>query len=619
MKNKIIIYDGSTKKGQFINYGLGVIQRPITFIEDEKLNGGWRVELTIDIDNPKSKYLVKWNILMVNGQLFRIYIVDIIDETNELRIIANHIFYDIGYGFTIDNRAENKVIKQAMEIAVPTDFKNIFDCSVSQIVSDSKDFVTVYFVKNNGVESMMGLIERIGTKKVELVRDNFNIIFRNPKEAISGVTFTYKKIKGLTITDDGTDIVTRLYPTGKDGIALPDHYVVVPQWENGDYPPFHITKEIKFSEANSEGTLRMLAIEEAKSIGLERVSFKIDVQDLLETDLYELVPELVRLKVGDIVTIKHPKLDVRVRAKVIKKNTDHISGAVSIELGYPNKNFFDSVDNGNTGVPEIDMSGYKESLFYYVNPSEIIMENSFKQICNITYGVQAMANVNISINMFMEVSQASLLEIRMYVNEDMIDFAPDITVDSGKRLVSYNYPLIGIEPNQAHQFKLAVKTSGGIKINPNHLHIMLTGQGLSGGNSGEKPRVDVVEIKDFEQYILVDFLKHNDDVFFTHLKPQGVNMKELLKFDVLNSMDIKRPELVDLYLIHYGYSRPIDHLNYIFDNIVIDVTGNSMTVNSASKETDSRKSLSQLSGGVLHEIPLIDRKIWNSVEGSEWI
>ena len=231
---KIIIYDKNTTKGNFTNYGYGKLKLVKKCEITEELNGRYDVELIIDMNDSKSSFLTKWTILSIDGQLFRIINIINNDKENTIKIYAKHIFYDFSYGFVEDKRAEGRTMQEAMQIALPDDFATTYEVS-----SDIETLNTLYFVKNSGTENIFSLIERWGMG--ELSRDNFNISINKNKGSDNGVTFTYKKIDAIEITEDVDEVITRLYPTGKDGLTLKEKYIYIPNWSKDDYLPFHIT------------------------------------------------------------------------------------------------------------------------------------------------------------------------------------------------------------------------------------------------------------------------------------------------------------------------------------------------------------------------------------------
>ena len=415
--------------------------------------------------------------ITVDGEIFRVVDKFINDYENTIKVFCKHIFYDMNFGFIEDNRAENKTVAEAMAIAVPDDFKEIYE-----VASDIEDIDTLYFVKKYGADNMFSIIERWG--QGELVRNNFNVAINKAKGKDKGVTFTYKKIEGIEITEETDEIVTRLYPTGFDGVSLQEKYIYIPNWSEEDYLPFHITREVKFDKAMNEGDLRILAQKKAEEIGLSRLNFSIKVNELANTSLYKNIPDLMKVEVGDIVTIKHSKLDVRAKVKCIKRIHDKVTDNVKLEFGQPLGNFFKNVtsnmDSINVTMP--DMTGYKNEMFYYFNGSPIkFAVGREKQLASMRIAVSEVTNLMCHVTINPVIAVAGTLKLRITINNKEIQYAPIIDLQEGNELISFSIPLIAVEAGVTLVAKIWGDFEGQGEIPMNCLHFVIMGQNIAAG------------------------------------------------------------------------------------------------------------------------------------------
>lgn len=69
----------------------------------------------------------------------------------------------------------------------------------------------------------------------------------------------------------------------REAIKLTEKYINIHNWNNDKYPPFPIVKKIKFKEAEDEVTLRAMAKESIKTIGLSKVNIEVDFIGLRRT------------------------------------------------------------------------------------------------------------------------------------------------------------------------------------------------------------------------------------------------------------------------------------------------------------------------------------------------
>lgn len=611
-KVKVVLFDKSTKKGQFINYGLGKITKILKCEVTEELNGRYDTELLIYASDSKQKLIKKWSVIYIDGQLFRVVTRTDIDKDHTVKIFAKHIFYDINSGFIIDSRAEKTTVLEAMKIAVPSDFKDTFE-----VASNINEIESLYFVKNNGAENFFNIIDR--WKKGELGRDNFKISINESKGADRGVTFTYKKIEAIEVDEDTENVVTRLYPTGKDGIALEEKYITIPGWNTEDYPPFHITKEVKFEGAESTGELRVLALKEAETIGLSRVNFKINVHDLYNYDFAGDIEALKKVEVGDIVTIKHHILDVRVKVKCIKKIHERITDKVTLELGQPLQNFFDSVDNNNNQITIPDVSKYEEHMFFFYNDSKVVINKSSSELCFLRYGVTNTTNLMLYFNMFFECTKNCTIKLAFKIDNELLNFGPELNFTTGKRCFNFTYPLLNTEGGKAHTLSAVIMVDDGttLTIPPENLQVIIRGQNVS-GSMKEGPHAEVEEILDFSKFNRKS-ISLKSGIVSKKYKPRIYKENERFNHSEFNYKVLKEEATAEIVMINRGYDRPIDKLNYIYNKDFIEIIEGKAKIKTMQQIALSKVCETQLELGVLQELELIDSNIWHEIKGGEFI
>ncbi|MEA5008958.1 phage tail spike protein [Clostridium tyrobutyricum] len=304
----ICIYDKKTIKGNFDNNGLGILSEAISCYIIEELNGDYSLELEYPVNSKKAKYIVEWNIIKAEGQLFRIYKVEkSSDGKNVIKVWAKHIFYDLSYYFIESMKAENCSVKTALEKSLVGDLITIY-------TADS-DIITVNSIEveeKNLVEVIFSIINMWGCG--ELKRDNFDIKILEAIGQDAGVLIAQgKNIAGLKFNIDTTSVVTKLYPVGKNGIKLTEKYISVPNWNSDAYLPFPIIKKVEFKDAGDEVTLRALAKEAASVIGLSRVNIDVDFIELSKTKEYEKYKHLQTVDIGDSVIVRHKDFNIDVK------------------------------------------------------------------------------------------------------------------------------------------------------------------------------------------------------------------------------------------------------------------------------------------------------------------
>ena len=432
----LCIYDKKTIKGNFDNNGLGVLNEPILAEVTEELNGQYYLEIEYPANSKKAIYLKEFNIIKADNQLFRIYKVEKVQSADKrVKAYANHIYYDLANYFIEDERPTNASVKTAMQKAMISDLSTIYSVDSNIIIAN-----TLYMVELSPAEAMFKIIDRWG--QGELVRDNYDIKILKQRGKDNGVLIKYgKNISGLKITIDTTDVVTKIYPKGANGIRLYEKYINVPNWDSDLYPPFPIIKKVEIKEAEDEVTLRKVATELAKTIGLSSINIQVDFIELSKSREYLRFKDLEKVNVGDIVTVRHSEFDIDVKVKVIKVKKDLLTGInTKVELGQPLGDFLKSMDPAALIKSATDELGNQvaqalTSMLYYGNPLELTVSTT--EIQPMYLGVSAVSNTNLALNVAISciASVECTLTIKIELDNVEIPFKPKQKLHQGDNVI----------------------------------------------------------------------------------------------------------------------------------------------------------------------------------------
>lgn len=335
----IILYDSKTT--DFNNNGIVVLGDAISCPVVEELNGSYECTLEYPLDTRgKWRYLLEDNIIKVDGQLFRIYYK--FKSLTIIKVNARHIFYDNLDNFLEDVTATNTTGYAALDsILSNTQYEHPF---IS--MGDVSGINTKSFVRKNVVEAIMGQDGIINTWGGELVRDNFTIKLMQSRGLDRGVLVSYgKNIQGIEETLDMDGLCTRLMPVGKDGLLLSEKYIDSPYVNNFAHPKI---KVVEFSDLEDETTLRAASQQYMldSKCDIPQFNYKIDFIELSKTEEYKNYAVLERVYLGDTVTIKHSKLNIKLKAKVIKITKNVLTNRIEkIELGSFKPNLATSINN----------------------------------------------------------------------------------------------------------------------------------------------------------------------------------------------------------------------------------------------------------------------------------
>ena len=361
-ETNITIYD--SKEIKFVSNGIAILEDCYRCEVEEVMNGLYNLELEYPTDN-KSKYLVKDNIIKAstpNGeQPFRIYRV--LENLDTTIVYAKHIFFDLGANFLMDCRHKFATCQQALEeILNSTLYKHNFTCS-SNIIERSN----AYYIRKNPVEAILTEENSIASMyNAEILRDKFKIIANDSIGKDNHVIIEYKKnLLGLEKDDDNSKVVTRVIPTGlssKDvSIMIDEIYVDSPLINDYINP---IVKEYHFSDLK-EDTEKGITIDEVKRqlkikaeelfskdhIDLPETNYRINFLDLSSTEEYKDFKALEKVKLGDIVTVRHKEMNIDIKRKVVKYRWDCINKEyIEIELGDLKQTLSKDISNINSKV-----------------------------------------------------------------------------------------------------------------------------------------------------------------------------------------------------------------------------------------------------------------------------
>lgn len=550
----LCIYDKKTIKGNFDNNGLGVLNEPILAEVTEELNGQYYLEFEYPANSKKSLYFKEFNIIKADNQLFRIYKVEKVQDTDKrVKVYANHIFYDMDYYFIEDKRVENAPIKTAMEKALVNGLDKIYT-----VDSDVVKAETLYMIEISPVQAFFKMIER--WEQGELLRDNFTVKILRQVGNDSGVLIKYgKNIQGLKITVDTANVVTKIYPKGANGIKLSEKYINVPNWDSELYPPFPIIRKVEFKDAQDEVTLRSLTTELATTIGLSTINIQIDFIELSKIREYENYKKLEMVNIGDIVTVKHSDFDIDVKVKVIKIKKDILTGLnTKVELGQPLDDFVTSIDPTKIIKTVTDDLGNQvaqalTSMLYYANSQSLQINTTSKQFIYIGVGAIANTNLTLLLAIYGVAEEECTITIKIQLDNNDITFTPKVKLQQGDNTIGIPLGMPQVSEG-AHYIGVFLNTDSGVFNIPIwNLQLMIDGRNLQGGLSAEPPHA---EVKEYQCYInTTPWLEKSKDMFIS------INSNE----EIINN------SVIEVLNSNYILSNIDKSSTTIKENIIIDL------------------------------------------------
>lgn len=336
-------------------YGIGridkVIESTITETTDE-----YSLELDVHRTCNVFNSLEKFNLILANGQLFRIADTTYDSESQTKNIYAKHISYDLDFDsvYNLKYKDSNKKysvvfsdIKKASQytnINLTVNLGRFANETYKEDITSGKVFETLY----NVIESFKEQCAESGhIVELEIKRDNNNIslhLFEPNKDYTNstyknsagigkdtGIRLDISKIEKVEIIEDDDDFCTKVIALGKDDKVVKD--ITHPELGKAGLP-FWITKVVNFSDEANTSKLRKLGQAHiiTKSINIKNI--KVDLGEVVGTDIFKQLIAHKDLNLYDKIWIKHPDIsDTYISFRIVKIERDINGKLKTLELG----------------------------------------------------------------------------------------------------------------------------------------------------------------------------------------------------------------------------------------------------------------------------------------------
>lgn len=317
------------KAKTFDTFGLGALV-PSHCVVEEELNGAYELELKHPYDDGgKWKRIERGRILYASTpkgmQPFRIYYVK--PSMKEISVNARHIFYDL-----LDNQCEPishsgtaGAALAAMQTAFAYPMPFSFDTDISLTGTLTTGRMNPVQVLLSDDDEVTSFVKGYGG---ELLRDGFRVSVKAALGQDRGVAIRYgKNLVGLEVTEDESEVKTRIVCYGKNGSVTLDS----PRLGDYIYPKIYTLED--------ENKTLSEVQEEAQALldggcDIPSINIKVDFVALEKTVEYREYAVLEEVFLGDMVTVINTKMDFQKQAKVISYEWDCLLEQYNdVELG----------------------------------------------------------------------------------------------------------------------------------------------------------------------------------------------------------------------------------------------------------------------------------------------
>ena len=323
----ITIHEKTAKT--FDTFGLGALV-PSHCVVEEELNGAYELEMKHPYDDGgKWKRIERGRIIYASTprgkQPFRIYYVK--PSMKEISVNARHIFYDL-----LDNQcepishsgtAEAALTALQAAFAYPMPFSFDTDISLTGTLTTGRMNPVQALLSDD--DEVTSFVKGYGG---ELLRDGFRVSVKAALGQDRGVSIRYgKNLVGLEVTEDESEVKTRIICYGKNGSATLES----PHLGDYIYPKIYTLEDENktLSEVQAEGQKLL-----DEGCDIPSINIKADFVALEKTVEYREYAVLEEVFLGDMVTVINTKMGFRKQAKVISYEWDCLLERYNdVELG----------------------------------------------------------------------------------------------------------------------------------------------------------------------------------------------------------------------------------------------------------------------------------------------
>lgn len=350
---------------------------PVSCESTVTLNGSWEMELIVPATAELVSLVTENSVIKApspefdNDQLWRIYAVD--KDNDEIVAQAYPIFLDAKNDCTlVDVRPTGKTGQEALNIMCAANSKYTATTDITKAS-------TAYYIRKNLIEAIgsddeQSFINRWGG---EVLYNNFTAVINERAGGDYGARAELGfNIQGIEEKTDMSEVVTRIIPEAYNGYTLSGNKPWVDSPIINAYPTA-FARVIKYSniklredaQENDEenGSVICDTLEELRAAltkaaqqefenGIDKphVEYKIDILDLESTREYRDFKDLVKIRLGDVVHVRHKRLGIDIEVRCIGRKYDHAAKRITeITLGNPENNYFDNVSNTIDHIGEV--------------------------------------------------------------------------------------------------------------------------------------------------------------------------------------------------------------------------------------------------------------------------
>lgn len=336
---------GTTLDEMRTSNGLCMLKRANEVCISQEINATPVLNFSMDVDSSNWKYIRQNNLILCDGQIYKIFKKSRQKgNTVTKAVTALHIVSEASQKLILTFPKQiGKTPKEILSVAfADTPFYLITALpNGMEWVTEPTDFLDD-ISKVTPLEITKKLIEKLG--KGELYIDNYGIALVEKLISNTNTVNVTTKFNAKSISDeeDGTDIITRLYPFGKDDMPLAGvvPYIDSPMLsEFGLREGFKEYKDVTDPEELFKKAEYEFSEDNPKRIDMPNLSYNVSL-----IDLYKIYGDNYKIGLGDSIKITDTDLGIDTVQRVVKYQYYPFSAQSSnVTLGNPPKTFTEAL------------------------------------------------------------------------------------------------------------------------------------------------------------------------------------------------------------------------------------------------------------------------------------
>jgi phage-related protein len=188
-----------------------------------------------------------------------------------------------------------------------------------------------------------------------------------------------KNLVGLEVSEDISDVATRIYAYGKDGVAMSGQYLDSQYIDSYANPKIYVFEDSSLTYFQLPDAVQELF---DNSCDLPTVNIKANFQILSKTEEYKEYAILEEVQLGDVVTVTNSKMNFSKKAKVISYEWDCLLEQYDqVELGDFVADLTSSVTSGEKSLSAATSASTEVKQVYGLISGKVTIDSTGLYIC----------------------------------------------------------------------------------------------------------------------------------------------------------------------------------------------------------------------------------------------